>query len=464
MCEPGSSHEAVSINLAMRVFFSNLGCKLNQAEVDAHARRFVAAGHSLAPSLEEAELHVINSCTVTHRAARDSRKTARRAHRLGTGIRTVLTGCYVSAEPDEAARLAGVDLVVTNDRKHRLLELVHAAFPEVLPDGRAELEDVPVHYAPLEYGRARALVKVEDGCNMRCAFCIIPSTRGRQRSRPLEEVVAEVKALVSVGYREVVITGVQISEYDDEGRRLYDLVAALLERTDVPRLRLTSIAPWKFDHRLLELWTDRRLARHVHMSLQSGSSATLRRMRRPYSACDFEALAESLRSAIPGLALTTDIIVGFPGETELEFSESLAFVEKVAFAKPHVFSYSQRSGTHAATLPNPVAPAEIKRRTAEMTAVAKAADRSFRRRFLGETFDVLWEERKVRGWSGLTDNYIRVNVQEDETPLDLGGNALAGALHPARLLALDRQGVRARLVVSNSGELAEIPQPLQVSL
>lgn len=412
----------------MRVYFSNLGCKLNQAEVDRLARRFVAAGHSLAPGLEKADLHVINSCTVTHLAARDSRKLARRGARRHGALRTVLTGCYATAEPREAARLAGVDLVVDNSQKDLLLELVHEAFPESRPKVK-----LPIPYVPIEFGRARALVKVEDGCNMRCSFCIIPSTRGRQRSRPLEEVVREVQALADGGYPEVVVTGVQISEYDDEGRRLFDLVAALLERTTAPRLRLTSIAPWKFDQRLLELWSDRRLCRHIHMSLQSGSTATLKRMRRPYSAEGYAGLADDLRSAIPGLALTTDVIVGFPGETQKEFEESLAFVERMAFARPHIFTFSPRDGTHAASLPDHVAHAEKKARVAEMRALARETDRAFRGRHLGESLDVVWEESRQGRWSGLSDNYIRVFAESERE--------LAGTIQRARLSLVVRGGV-----------------------
>ncbi len=412
----------------MRVFFSNLGCKLNQAEVDRLARRFVAAGHSLAPGLEEADLHVINSCTVTHLAARDSRKLARRGARRNGTLRTVLTGCYATAEPREAARLAGVDLVVDNRQKEQLLELVHEEFPEAQPEAK-----LPIPYVPIEFGRARALVKVEDGCNMRCSFCIIPSTRGGQRSRPLQEVVEEVQALADGGYPEVVVTGVQISEYYDDGRRLFDLVTALLEQTSVPRLRLTSIAPWKFDRRLLELWSDRRLCRHVHMSLQSGSTATLKRMRRPYSAAAFAELAEDLHSAIPGLALTTDVIVGFPGETREEFEESLAFVERLAFARPHIFTFSPRAGTHAATLPDPVPHAEKKARVAEMRALGRETDRAFRGRHLGESLDVVWEESRNGRWSGLSDNYIRVFAESDRE--------LAGTIQRARLESMVKGGV-----------------------
>ncbi len=416
----------------MRVYFTNLGCKLNQAEVDRAARRFVAAGHTLAPRLDEADLHVVNSCTVTHLAARDSRKIARRGRRLRPQMRTVLTGCYATDAADEAKSLAGVDLVVTNDRKDELLELVHQAFPDSVPP---PAEGVPIPYVPLDFGLARALVKVEDGCNMRCSFCIIPSTRGQQRSRPIPEVVEEVRSLVAGGYREVVVTGVQISEYDDAGRRLYDLVRTLLDQTEVERLRLTSIAPWKFDDLLIELWSDRRLCRHIHMSLQSGCTATLRRMRRPYSADQYAELADRLRAAIPGLALTTDVIVGFPGESEREFEESLAFVERMAFARPHVFTYSQRPGTHAATLPDQISYGEKKARVGEMLAVGRASERTFWRRHLGETLDVVWEEHKQHRWSGLTDNYIRVFA-------DAGEYAdLSGRVRPARLQEIGDGGV-----------------------
>ena len=422
----------------MRVFFTNLGCKLNQAEIDHLARRFAAAGHTVAPGLDQADLHVINSCTVTHLAARDSRKIARRGARRNPELRTVLTGCYATDSPTEAAELAGVDLVVANDAKDRLLELVHEAFPESVPSGAASGNQIPVPYVPIDFGRARALVKVEDGCNMRCSFCIIPSTRGRQRSRPVAEVVEEVRGLTKAGHREIVVTGVQISEYEDSGRRLYDLVATILDETDVPRLRLTSIAPWKFDRRLLSLWSDPRLCRHVHMSLQSGSTPTLRRMRRPYSAEAYEALAQELREAISGLALTTDVIVGFPGETRTEFDESLAFVERLAFARPHVFTYSIRPGTHAETLPDSVPHAEKKARVAEMLRVARDSDRRFRETCLGETLEVVWEERKNGRWSGLSDNYVRVftDVEQD----------LAGTTSDVEICEIVPGGVRGRRI------------------
>lgn len=411
----------------MRVYFSNLGCKLNQAEVDRMARSFVAAGHQLAAELEQADLHVINSCTVTHLAGRDSRKTARRG--LRAGVRTVLTGCHATAAPEAAAGL-GVDLVLPNAQKDELLERVHAAFPELQPAPGTSFSP----YLPVEVGHQRALVKIEDGCNMGCAFCIIPSTRGRQQSRMPAEVLAEVEALSAAGFPEIVLTGVQISEYlggggsDGGGMRLFDLVLYLLAKSGVHRLRLTSIAPWRFDPRLLELYAHPRICRHIHLSLQSGSTATLRRMRRPYSPEQFAALVARLREAVPGIAITTDIIVGFPGESMAEHEESLAFALSQQFAKTHVFTYSPRPGTLAAELPGEVAPAEAKRRVHQQLAVAAKSERAFAAQSVGQRLAVIWDEQRGPFSTGLADTSLRV-FSRDKVP--------AGALEEVEVVALE---------------------------
>ncbi len=428
----------------MRMFFTNLGCKLNQAEVDALKRRFVAAGHRLSPSLAEADCHVVNSCTVTHLAARDSRKVARRGRRVNPAMRTVLTGCYATEQPGEAARIAGVDLVVANDDKDRLVERVHEAFPDVVP--AATEAGLAIPYVPLEMGLARALVKVEDGCNMRCSFCIIPATRGRQRSRPVSEAVADVQALADGGYQEVVITGVQISEYRDGEARLYDLVNALLEQTTVPRLRVTSIAPWRFDERLLDLWRAHqpRLCRHMHLSLQSGCTATLRRMRRPYRAEQYADLVARIRAAVPEMAITTDVIVGFPGETDEEFAESLAFVESMAFAKPHIFTFSPRAGTHAEGLPDPVSPQVKKARVHAMIEIAQASGRAFLQQQVGTRAHVVWEDERRGRMTGMTDHYARVFRDGEVDPAQVA--ALQGQIEEVRLDRVDGDALIASTV------------------
>jgi len=424
----------------MRVCFTNLGCKLNQAELEALAREFHRAGHRVVATLEEADLHVVNTCTVTHRAARDSRKVARRGSRRAPGLRTVLTGCYATGSPEEAAALAGVDLVVPNPDKENLLARVHGAFPEWAPAREEALPDgPPVPFVPLAFGNTRALVKIEDGCNVGCSFCIIPSTRGRQRSRPLPGIVEEVRSMAAAGFREVVVTGVQISHYRWQGLRLADLVAALLAETSIPRIRLTSIAPWAFDRRLFDLWADGRLCRHVHMSLQSGSDRTLARMRRPYDSRAYGELVAEIRAAVPGVAVTTDVIVGFPGESEKEFEASRAFVAATGFARTHVFPYSPRPGTEAVDLPDPVSPAEIKARTAAMIESAAVAERRFRASHRGERVSVLWEERRDGHWHGLTDNYLRVRAAAPP------GLDLANVVSDARVVGLAEAGVLAEL-------------------
>jgi threonylcarbamoyladenosine tRNA methylthiotransferase MtaB len=416
----------------MRVFLSNLGCKLNQAELESLAREFRASGHMIATSLAAADLHVVNSCTVTHVAARDSRKLARRGRRLNPAIRTVLTGCYVSAAAEEASGLAGVDLIVPNDQKDRLVEHVARTFPE---PGRAmgASGSLPIPFVPLEFGNSRALVKVEDGCNMRCSFCVIPFTRGRQHSRPLVEVVREVEALGEGGFHEVVVTGVQISSYRDGQSGLFELVEALLTKTEVARIRLTSIAPWQFDRRLLDLFSTGRLCRHFHLSLQSGSARTLNRMRRPYAPQEYAELVSAIRERVPGMAITTDLIVGFPGESDTDFEDSLGFCMAMSFARVHAFPFSPRPGTEAAGLPAQVSQPVVRERMALALEAAKEAERGFWQQNLETRADVLWESRKRGRWFGTTDNYIRVHTHED---IDL-----ANRLGTARLETITDDGI-----------------------
>ena len=268
---------------------------------------------------------------------------------------------------------------------------------------------------------------------MRCSFCVIPFTRGRQRSRPMGEVVREVEALGEGGFHEVVITGVQISSYRDGGNGLFELVEAVLEKTTVARLRLTSIAPWQFDHRLLDLFSTDRLCRHFHLSLQSGCARTLSRMRRPYAPQEYSELLSTIRDRLPGAAITTDLIVGFPGESDRDFEDSLDFCKAMSFARVHAFPFSPRPGTEAATLPEQVPHPVVRERMARVLEVAGTAERRFWRQNLETSAEVLWESRKGDRWYGTTDNYIRVHT---DTDIDL-----ANRLGPAWLETIADAGV-----------------------
>lgn len=415
----------------MRIRVDSIGCRLNISEVEEMARRFAGAGHRLVGPGEVADLYVFNSCAVTHAAARKSRQVIRQMRRANPRAAVVVTGCYAELSPAVIEAL-GVDLVVGNEQK------------EVLPDLLAErglLQDadpIPATDAAsfispassLEDAHTRAFIKVQDGCDNRCTFCIVTLARGASRSRPIPEVITEIKRLVNLGYQEAVLSGVHLGSYGhDVGdwQGLSRLVQAILAETDLPRLRLSSLEPWDLDPDFFELWQEARLLPHLHLPLQSGADSVLRRMARRTTKAQFARLLEAARRAIPDVSLTTDIIVGFPGETKAEFAESLAFVEKMAFAKLHIFRYSRREGTMAARLKQQVPAPEVQARSQEMHALNADLEQSFRQKFLGRTMPVLWESQEPYGlgkqWSGLTGNYLRV-VTQTSPRIDLGNRVL----------------------------------------
>ncbi len=404
----------------MKVYLDSLGCKLNRSEIEALGRAFVQAGHQWVQSCEDADLCIVNTCTVTQAADHKSRKVIRRLRRANPTARLIVTGCYAEMCPQEIKAIGGVDLIVGNKDKERLVELVGGVkrqTPSVKPWPRSH---------------TRAFVKIQDGCNNRCTYCIISLARGRERSRPPQEILAEIEALVAAGCKEVVLTGVHIGGYGrDLGTSLSRLVEDILTQTTVPRLRLSSIEPWDLRPALLRLWENPRLCRHLHLPLQSGCDATLQRMGRRYTTSQYADLVAMARRSIPDLAITTDIIVGFPGETSKEFAQSLSFVTEMEFARLHVFKYSARPGTPAAEMPHQVPFAEKKRRSKAMLKLARECSQRFHHRFLGREMDVLWESRRKddqHTWSGLTDNYIRVTTRNEHN--------LANTITPTRLTDL----------------------------
>ncbi len=394
----------------MRVYLTALGCKLNQSEVEGWARRLAAEGCDIVTSPDKADVCIVNTCTVTHVAARKSRQKVRRCVRANPQTTAVVTGCFAEIEHAQAAGLPGVSLALGTADKERLVDIVLeqlAPRGQVLSASRRPKERGESHRLPS--ARTRAFVKIQDGCDNACAYCIVRIARGHHRSRPLQTILDEIRARQAEGYQEIVLTGVHLGAFGREREEtLVDLVRAILATTHFPRLRLSSIEPWDLSSDLLRLWDNPRLCRHLHLPLQSGCDATLERMKRRYSVAQYRALVDQARAAIPDLAVTTDIIVGFPGEDDQEFAASAEFVSSMDLARIHVFPFSARPGTAAATMPNPVS-AEAKRaRVERMCAIAKQSADAFRRHFIGRTMDVLWEAKRAEKWSGLTDNYIRV--------------------------------------------------------
>jgi threonylcarbamoyladenosine tRNA methylthiotransferase MtaB len=418
----------------MKVCLRSLGCRLNQSEIDTLARQLVAAGHALVDDPAHADTIVVNTCAVTAEAARDSRRLARRLHRSNAQAEIVVTGCHATLAPAELAALPGVARVVPNERKDRLIDLFA---PEV---GDHRDSPVPPSFPPGERGRparkatrqpgvlagrmpalprrTRAFVKVQEGCDKRCTFCVTTVARGASRSRHLGDVVAEVRALVVDGYQEVVLTGVHLGSFGRDlggGADLGALIRAILDRTDIPRLRLSSLEPWDLAPDFFELWANPRLLPHLHLPLQSGSDRVLARMARQTTRGEFRTLVGAARAAIPELGLSTDVIAGFPGESEGDFEESLDFVGEIGFARLHVFGYSPRPGTAAARMADHVPEPARRERVRRMIALGQAQSLAFHRRHAGRTLEVLWEAGETaedglwRG-AGYTRNYIHVTT------------------------------------------------------
>jgi threonylcarbamoyladenosine tRNA methylthiotransferase MtaB len=401
----------------MRIRVDSIGCRLNISEVEEMARCFASAGHRLVGPGELADLYVFNSCAVTHVASRKSRQIIRQMRRANPQAMLVVTGCYAQLSPAEVETL-GVDLIVGNDQKDQL-PLILAEAGLLRDADPLPAVDAPSFLAPpvslTEDSHTRAFVKVQDGCDNRCTFCIVTVARGVSRSRGVADIVAEINRLVDLGYQEAVLSGVHLGSYGHDfgdRRGLHHLVQTILAETNLPRLRLSSLEPWDLDPTFFELWRNARLLPHLHLPLQSGFDATLRRMARRTSQAQFSQLVQAARAAIPDLSITTDIIVGFPGETEAEFAESIAFVAQMAFAKLHIFRYSRREGTAAATMKGQVPAPVAQERSQRMHTLNAELEQTFRRNFIGRAMPVLWESHEPFGfglqWSGLTGNYLRV--------------------------------------------------------
>ena len=451
----------------VRVAFYTLGCKLNQAETESLADQFKEAGYQLVAPDDVADIYIANTCTVTHVADRKSRHWLRLARRRNPRAFIIATGCYAQRAPQELAPIA--DLVIGNEEKEHLLEIVRglslrAQIPSPLKgEGRGEGEMRQSHapcqvradvvrgsFIPLKsITRIRSLIKIQDGCRSPCAYCIVPRVRAYEYSLPASQIIDEVKLKVALGYKEVVLTGTKIGCYkdavlsDSEGSSidLRGLIESILHDTDIERLRLSSLQPQEISAEFLALWQDKRLCRHLHLALQSGSDTVLQRMRRCYSLDDYRRAINLIKGAIPGVAITTDVMVGFPGESDEEFEQSCHFCQQAGFANIHVFPFSPRPGTLAARMPQQIDERVKKERKQRMLELAQKCRHSFYEQFLGQTMCVLWEKEIGLGsgiYSGLTDNYIRIFTQSQET--------LTNTIRSTKLVRFHNQGMWGELV------------------
>jgi threonylcarbamoyladenosine tRNA methylthiotransferase MtaB len=425
----------------MKIFLDTIGCRLNQSEIETMARQFRAAGHEIVPNAEAAEMAVVNTCAVTTQAASDSRSKIRNIARAGVG-QIIPTGCWTTLQPKEAAALPNVLQVVTNDQKEFLV-------PDALNLPRENFDLEPIDRTPIPglHRRTRAFIKVQDGCDNKCTFCITTVARGEGRSRPLADVIVDINSALSGDSKEIVLTGVHLGSWGQEWNlHVRDLVKAILRETDVQRLRLSSLEPWDLDADFFSLWTDKRLMPHLHLPLQSGSESTLRRMLRKTTPDSFRELVNAARNVMPDAAVTTDIIAGFPGETEEEFAETVDFVKEIGFTGGHVFSYSSRPGTGAARMKGQVKPELRKKRNHILQDVIEKSAKAYRERFIGQSMSVLWEsvtEYGEYGWQmeGWTGNYLRVSAlspaprwnQVDEVKLvEVSGEKIKGNIANAQ--------------------------------
>lgn len=417
----------------MDVHLKTLGCRLNEAEIESWAQEFQQQGHRIVDE-SSPDLVVLNTCAVTHSAARKSRQLIRRVQRHNPLAKLVVSGCYASLDSDQLSQDGGIDLLIDNQQKDQLVALTteHLALQN-MPQTATE----PAENALFSRGRQRAFIKVQDGCRYRCTFCIVTIARGQEHSRSIDEIVSEINTLHAQGVSEVILTGVHLGGYgSDLGLSLNELIQAVLDQTDIPRIRMGSLEPWDIPDDFVKLFQNSRLMPHLHLPLQSGCDATLRRMARRCKTADYAELVHRFRKSIPEFQVTSDIIVGFPGESEEEWHQSLAFIETIGFAHLHIFSYSKRSGTKAAGLPDQVPEAVKKQRSQVLHKRASEMKCAHIQRQIGSVQPVLWEDQipNSDGYFGYTPNYLRVQIQ---APV---GSDWSNQILPVRITGVNQSG------------------------
>lgn len=426
-----------------RIAFYTLGCKVNQADTASMEAIFKSAGYKVVGFNEDADVYLVNTCVVTNTGQRKSRQIINRAVRHNPMALTVVTGCYPQTAPDEVRAIDGVDVIIGNQERARIVELVEQALTNKRDDILDNVQKMTVDTRFEELGvgtetdKTRAFLKIQEGCNQYCTYCIIPFARGPLRSRSLESIKEEITKLVAAGYKEVVLIGIHLGCYGKELAKdgvklsLYDAVEAALSVPGVERLRLGSLESVEVETRLMELMAkEPRLCHHLHLPLQSGCDKVLKAMHRPYDTARFAELLKEIRSYVPDVTITTDIIVGFPGETEEDFEETLAFARSCGFAKMHIFPYSKRKGTPAEKMPNQVEEQVKQERAARLSELDKEMQHEAMTYWIGKDVTVQFEQPVDDNHvEGLCGAYMRVVVE--------GGQELCDQIRTVHIVGVE---------------------------
>ncbi len=441
--------ERINNNTQKKVSFITLGCKVNQYDSDAMRTLFVRNGYTAAGEDEPADVYVVNTCSVTSIGDRKSRQMIRRIRRAHPDSVIAVAGCYAQLAPEVFEKMGDVDVIVGLQNRTHIVDYVEEAMHrtdkkplnqtvDIMKVDRFENMEVDVEGEV----RTRAFIKVQEGCDNYCTFCIIPYARGRLKSRLQKDAVDEIRRLVSKGYREVVLTGIHLGNYGKDlhdGTSLASLVAELVKIPDLLRIRLGSIESVELSEELISIiQNEPKVCRHLHLPLQAGSDAVLKGMNRHYRLPQFKKLINELREKVPGIALTTDLIVGFPGETEENFQETLDTLREIRFSAIHVFPYSRRIGTPAASYPNQISNEVKKDRVHRVQEVEKEIALEYRKQFMGQVVHVLAEEIKDGYYEGLTDEYVRVSIRDSHIE--------RGHLYPVKIDTITDTGMTGTVI------------------
>lgn len=433
-----------------KIAFYTLGCKVNQADTASMENLFLRSGHQLVSFDGEADVYIINTCVVTNTGQRKSRQTIHRAIRKNPNALIVVTGCYPQTAAEEVKAIAGVDMIIGNQDRAQIVQLVEERLAHRQTDTLDAVHKLTASTAFEEMAagditdKTRAFLKIQEGCNQFCTYCIIPYARGPLRSRSLESIRTETQRLISAGFKEIVLIGIHLGCYGKEnpdGPTLYDAVKTVLDVPGVQRLRLGSLESVEVEPRLLTLMQeDARFCRHLHLPLQSGCDKTLQAMHRPYTTAKFKTLLADIKTMVPDIAITTDVIVGFPGETEADFETTCKFAESCGFSKMHIFPFSARKGTPAEKFAGAVTEAVKKERADILGRIDETMHKTFLQAMVGQTAEILFEQPAGEDYfEGLTGNYQRVFVKS-------GGRNLGGEILPVKITAFDGEKLLGEII------------------